>query len=73
MVDKSFESEKFRAQIHLLMGSTFCSPLCLNILDLLRYSRFCGEINLIASFIFFIPGYLLINNSYNIINTVEDS
>jgi hypothetical protein len=66
------DSEKFRANLHLIIGSTLCTPLCLLIMDLIRDNKFIGIPNLIASLIFFVSGSLLINNSYHIMNKKDE-
>jgi hypothetical protein len=71
MASQFFESEKFRANIHLLIGTTLCSPFCIIILELLKDKKFCGYTNFSISFIMFMIGFLIINNSYNIMYKQE--
>ena len=71
MQDSFPESEKFRANIHLLIGTALSSPLCLTMLELLKDNEFPPIVNILVSLLLAIPGYLIINNSYLIMYSKE--
>ena len=64
MVDKQFEAEKFRAQIHLFLGISLSTPAGLMILESIKEGVRFSLNSWILSFISLAIGYLLINNSY---------
>jgi hypothetical protein len=66
MVYKHHESEKFRASVFLFAGYTFCSPLCILILNWILSWSFGNVFRFIPASILFMAGFYLISKSYDV-------
>ena len=64
MVDKQFEAEKFRAQIHLFLGMSFSTPSGLMVLEFTKDGKEFTVGTWLFALASVLVGYLLINNSY---------
>lgn len=73
MVYLHHESEKFRANLFLLLGTVLITPLCWLILDYLRDNyRIPSILSITSVSILFIFGFLSIVNSYSIMVNKEE-